>query len=202
MRYAGMLSLALALLLTVLGGAPAGAHRVGVFCWMEQGELRTQSSFQPGGPVRGGRVQLVVPATGEVLGEGKSDLQGECTLIIPSRARKEKLDLRVLLLAGTGHKGSWELPAADYIEGFLPAASSPVSGVPETPVGTSSLSGVTSRELQELLDRELEVKLAPIRRTLAQMQESRPSLSDVLGGIGYIFGIMGIVLYFKSKKSV
>jgi len=193
------------------GGSLAHAHRVGIFCWVEGDKLHTQSKFQPGGPVKGGRLQIVIPATGDVLATGTTDLKGEYTFAIPARAREKGLDFRVILVAGSGHKGHWDVPAAEYMDGAdietkssVPAPKAESSAPPlagEVPAD-SRMSGISLEALQKLLDRELDRKLAPVKRSLAKMQEDRPSVSEVIGGIGYIFGIMGFVLYFKSKKSV
>ncbi|MFA7165550.1 MAG: hypothetical protein WC124_06895 [Desulfoplanes sp.] len=194
-----------------LGGSLAHAHRVGVFCWVEGNKLHTQSTFQPGGPVKGGRLQIVIPATGEVLATGTTDLKGEYTFDIPIKALKEGLDFRVSLLAGAGHQGHWDVSAADYMEVPDPGPESSVAPLqakapglanPENASHVLGMNGISKDALQKLLDQELDRKLAPIKRSLAQLQQARPSVSEVIGGIGYIFGIMGLVLYFKSKKSV
>ena len=36
-------------------------------------------------------------------------------------------------------------------------------------------------------------------RMLAEMQEQKVRLTDVLGGLGYIFGLVGVAAYFKRK---
>jgi len=38
---------------------------------------------------------------------------------------------------------------------------------------------------------------------LADMKEaqSKPSLTGIIGGIGYIAGLMGVVMYMKSRKA-
>ncbi len=196
------------LLVFGLGASLAHAHRVGVFCWVEGNKLHTQSSFQPGGPVKGGEVQMVLPASGRVLATGKTDARGEYTFALPAAARKEKDGLRILLRAGAGHKGQWDVPAEDYMDGDDPAflsrptvADHAVLVNPETANGDAGTKGISPEALQKLFDQELDRKLAPIKRSLAEMQEKNPSVSEILGGIGYIFGIMGLVLYFKSKKT-
>jgi nickel transport protein len=51
-----------------------------------------------------------------------------------------------------------------------------------------------------VIEKALDKKLAPIMRTLAEMQEQKIRLTDVLGGLGYIFGLVGVAAYFKCKK--
>jgi nickel transport protein len=55
-------------------------------------------------------------------------------------------------------------------------------------------------DIEQSLERALDKKLAPILRMLAESREQGPKLSDVLGGIGYIIGLVGIAAYFKRKS--
>jgi nickel transport protein len=50
------------------------------------------------------------------------------------------------------------------------------------------------------LEKVLDKKLAPVMRILAEMQEQKIRLTDVLGGLGYIFGLVGVAAYFKAKS--
>ena len=47
----------------------------------------------------------------------------------------------------------------------------------------------------------VEKKTAPIMKKLLKIEEEmqKPSIQEILGGIGYILGLMGIGIYFKSK---
>ena len=55
-------------------------------------------------------------------------------------------------------------------------------------------------QIKNIIDSSLDEKLRPIMRELVKAQEKEVSFTEVIGGIGYIFGIMGIILYFVSKK--
>ena len=70
-----------------------------------------------------------------------------------------------------------------------PAANEPAAGAPPLPAG-----------IDKLIEKALDKKLAPIMRTLAEMQEQKIRLTDVLGGLGYIFGLVGVAAYVKAKK--
>jgi len=37
-------------------------------------------------------------------------------------------------------------------------------------------------------------------REIVKMQQEKVSFTEIIGGIGYIFGITGIIFYFASKK--
>jgi nickel transport protein len=53
--------------------------------------------------------------------------------------------------------------------------------------------------IDKVIEKALDKKLAPIMRMLAEMQEPKVRLTDVLGGLGYIFGLAGVAAYFKRK---
>jgi nickel transport protein len=78
-----------------------------------------------------------------------------------------------------------------------PAAKieTPSAGEP-SPAAASPLPAGIDKALEKALDK----KLAPIMRTLAEMQEQKIRLTDVLGGLGYIFGLVGVAAYFKRKR--
>jgi nickel transport protein len=39
-----------------------------------------------------------------------------------------------------------------------------------------------------------------VRRRLAQQQQRPVTVQDVIGGVGYILGLLGVALYLKSRK--
>ncbi len=77
---------------------------------------------------------------------------------------------------------------ATAIENLTDGAPSPAAA-PPLPAG-----------IDKAIEKALDKKLAPIMRTLAEMQEQRIRLTDVLGGLGYIFGLVGVAAYVKSRK--
>jgi len=55
-------------------------------------------------------------------------------------------------------------------------------------------------DIEKAIEKALDKKLAPILRTLAEMQEQKVRPTDVLGGLGYIFGLVGVAAYFKRPR--
>jgi nickel transport protein len=74
-----------------------------------------------------------------------------------------------------------------------PKAEAPAAGE-SSPVAQPLPAGI-----DKALEKALDKKLAPILRMLAEMQEQKVRLTDVLGGIGYIIGLVGMAAYFKRK---
>ena len=73
----------------------------------------------------------------------------------------------------------------------------PVSAVPG---GAASGSQPLAADIEQTLERALDKKLSPMLRMLAESRDQGPKLSDVLGGIGYIIGLVGLAAYFKGKS--
>jgi nickel transport protein len=97
----------------------------------------------------------------------------------------------LLLTAGAALAQSVPTPAAPQP---TPKIDAPVAG--EAPAAAAS---PVPAGIDKALEKALDKKLAPIMRTLAEMQEQKIRLTDVLGGLGYIFGLVGVAAYFKRK---
>ena len=56
-------------------------------------------------------------------------------------------------------------------------------------------------QIRKIVEETLDSRLKPITTALAKLQQDKgPGLTDMIAGIGYIIGIMGIILYFRAKK--
>jgi nickel transport protein len=105
----------------------------------------------------------------------------------------------------------WLAPALLLLAaGAALAQSAPAPGPPpsaaktEAPAAGESSPAVSPplpAGIDKVIEKALDKKLAPIMRTLAEMQEQKIRLTDVLGGLGYIFGLVGVAAYFKCKKA-
>jgi len=60
---------------------------------------------------------------------------------------------------------------------------------------------ISKRELESVISEVMARQLAPIKKDLAELKQPRISLQDVIAGLGYIFGIAGIVMYFLQRRS-
>ena len=63
-------------------------------------------------------------------------------------------------------------------------------------------SGVSSSEIEAVVSQAMDRKLQPVITMLLKLQEQseKPGITEILGGIGYIIGLMGIAMYFKSRR--
>jgi nickel transport protein len=177
-------------LLVVAGSSSSAlAHKATIFAWVEGDTIVTESKFSGGRRAVNSPVHVYDGKGREIL-NGKTDEKGEFSFKLP-----EITDLKIVLEAGMGHRAEWRIPEAELRGDVdVPPESGEIQEPP--PEGSALLS---REEVKQIVEDSLDTKLRPITRRLAEMEEKGPSVTEILGGIGYIFGLMGVALYFKSR---
>ena len=178
-------------LLVLMAASVAFAHKVNIFAYAEGDTVYTESYFPDGTKVKDGIVE-VYDSQGIKLLEGKTDENGEFDFKLP-----KKDDLEIVLIASMGHKNSYTL-SADELPDVIVTEKPQEAEFIESEV--KEVMQVDLEQIKRIIDSSLDEKLKPIMRQLTKAQQKEVSFTEVIGGIGYIFGIMGIILYFTSKK--
>ena len=178
---------------------PASAHKAIIFAWIDGDTIYTESKFSGGRKVKGGEV-IVYDLDGNQLLKGKTNDKGEFSFKAP-----KKTGMKIVLLAGMGHRGEWTIPLEEIqavAAGETGTATSKEADVekPEKQARTAPVSGVSPDEIQMAVENALDKKLRPIMKMLAESRERSPSVTEILGGIGYILGLMGIGAYFSYRR--
>lgn len=190
-----------ALFMVSLAVLPVWAHRMLVFAYLEGDQLQVESKFVGGGPVQDGVVLIRDQASGEILAKGLTDAQGRFSCPLPATARERRADLLVVVEAEMGHRGEFLLKAAQHLPGAATPAPTPAAApTAVTSVSTSPELKLTAPELEAVMDRVLARQLTPIKEMLAASQVRPITLPDIIGGLGYIFGLCGLWAYFLSRK--
>ena len=185
----------------------ASAHGVIVFAWVQGDTVYVESKFSGGRKVRADKI-LVVDPQGKTLVSGLTDDQGEFSFKIPKRT-----DLKIVLVAGQGHRAEWTVGASEMTE---PASKTVPENSTETvtraertePVAKTTVEtgtaatdiAIETKQLEAVIEKVLDRKLEPIYRMLADTRGQGPATKDILGGIGYILGLVGIVAYVQSRR--
>ncbi len=178
----------------LLGTGPAQAHKVTVFAWVEAGQVHTQSKFSGGKRVRGGRIK-VLDQNDKMRLEGTTDAQGHFTFPTPSGATA----LKIILTAGMGHTNQWQISAQELGVDKAEAPTLP-SRAPVTVAPTHAPAiqpAMDPAAIEQIVENALDRKLAPLREQLAAQEWG---LRDVLGGLGYILGLIGLAGYLQYRK--
>ena len=168
---------------------PALAHKVIIFAWVEGDTVFTESKFS------GGKKAIHAPVVifdkdGKKLLEGKTDNKGEFSFKVP-----KVTDLKIVLNAAMGHKAEWTVPESEIREASAILEKKSVVE-PSGPIAV----GLSKEEVQKIVENSLDKKLRPILKMISESRNTTPSLTEIIGGIGYIFGLMGIALYFKNRE--
>jgi len=189
--------------------APVSAHKVTIFAWVEGNTVHTQSKFS-GGKVAKNSTVVVYDKDGAQLLEGKTDETGAFSFKVPQKA-----ELKVVLKASMGHLAEWIISAEEITAVNSGSESSSHEkkedevlarhniAVSEAQVddgeSVATVDGLTKKDIQELIDASVDKKLAPLMNRLADSVDSGPRAFDVIGGVGYIFGLVGVALYFSNR---
>jgi nickel transport protein len=190
----------LTLLCWLMLSSSALAHKVNVFAWVEGDTVYTESKFSGGKMVKGGRI-TVLDADGTLLLEGVTDDEGAFSFKAPKIS-----DLTIVMEAGTGHKNSWKITAAELGGGAagptedIGAVSEESMPKPSGETAVSNVPGLSALEVEEIVARQLDEKLRPLNRMMAEFRDRGPTVSDIIGGFGYILGLVGLGAYIRFRK--
>ncbi len=186
------------LLVFILTANTAFAHKVIVFGYVEGDTVYTESKFSSGKKAQNSRITVYDPQ-GQKLAEGRTDPNGAFAFKPP-----RKTTLKIVLDTGTGHRAEWVIPEAafDETQKAHPLSENhlPVNTVARPSASPPVTPAFTLDDVRTVVAIELEKKMKPVRQMLINQQNRGLSMQDILGGAGYIFGLMGIAAYFHFKK--
>jgi nickel transport protein len=181
----------------------AGAHRVNIFAWVEGDTVWVECKYPDGREVHEGVIRVLDSAGKELL-NGKTNTQGEFSFKVPQQD-----DVTIVLEAGMGHRADWPLSRQDHApagEAPKPEPAAPSQPAPKTEAPPSAAkepapgaASLPPAGIDQAIEKALDKKLAPVLRMLAEMHEQKVRLTDILGGVGYIIGLVGVAAYFKRK---
>ena len=191
----------------------ASAHRVNVYAYAEDGKVFVEGYFVDGTKAMNSLVEVFDAGTGQKLLEGKTNKEGLFSFRIPRLTA-----LRLVLTASMGHKNDYIISREEVAEALGQSGVNSQEAEVRSQTGLAESSKqrtgqndevaaervvVSSKEIERVVTKVLDRKLQPIKNILLKMQQeaSRPGMTEIIGGIGYIMGIMGIVLYFKSRRN-
>ena len=165
------------------------AHKVITFYYIEHGKVNTENYFSDGKKCKSCEITVYDNITGKKLLQGKTNTDGEISFVPPKMT-----GLKIVLNAGMGHRAEAIVPKTE-LEGIFN------KGTGEKKVKIEI--GISEDELRKIIREEVSKELQPIYRFLKKiaMDLTKPTLSKVLAGIGYILGITGLIIYFRNRKN-
>jgi len=181
----------------------AHAHRVNLFAWYD-GKMILAEGYFSGGTKAMDSAILVFDSGDKEVFHGMTDKKGGFSFKPPGNG-----EYRLVLEAGMGHRAE----ALVSVQGMESGTAAPEAG--QAGLQTAERPGVkgavqsakdphegavalTGTEFEQILDR----KLNPIKEQLLRLakQGDRVGFRDVVAGLGYIAGLMGLAMYLTQRK--
>jgi len=178
------------------------AHKVNIFAYIEGSKVYTESYFNDGRPSISSKVKVFGHKTGKLLCSGNTDKNGKFSFDIP-----RIVGLRIVLTAGLGHMGEYFL-SEDEIKGVVGANKLLNNSIDEnikikkTQPTRKNPKQIDNQQLEILLKQIVKKEVAPVKRKIFRIEKKmeKTSIREILGGLGYILGLMGVAIYFKYKN--
>ncbi|OEU79507.1 MAG: hypothetical protein BA872_00935 [Desulfobacterales bacterium C00003060] len=168
------------------------AHRVNVFAWVEGDTVYTESFFSDGTKPVHSRIDVFDPE-GQIVLTGKTDEEGRFSFKI-----LEKTDLKIVLNDSMGHRAEHLLSASEMTGAVGSGYDKGHEQPPE--IKQEEVLCIDKEAIRSVMEEVLDEKLGPILRKLAVGGNKGPTVSEIVGGIGYIFGLIGVALYFSNRS--
>ncbi len=204
----------MAALLVLMTAAGAHAHRVNVFAYADGEAVRVDCSFSRDQKVRHGKLLMTDAQTGAELMRAETDEKGAFSWRPEASFLQSGHGVKIHLNAGEGHQASWTLEGAEL--SVLGGVSQSVHGTAPQPAVGKDLSAARNNaapggaaaypgpEWEIKMDALLEARLAPMRQMLGQalaaLQDDSPRIRDVVGGLGWIIGLLGMAAYMRYRR--
>jgi len=159
-----------------------------------------------GAPTKDCRITAELP-DGTVLAQGRTDDKGEFSFEVAQPA-----DLKIVLDAGSGHRAECSLKVEE-LSADLPAAAGQAAGprtqadaqkrVPPSDVKADPQGvALDQRTLEQIVRSVVQEEMLALRGDLQAAEDRGPGITEIVGGIGYIVGIMGVVMYVRSRNKI
>ncbi len=193
----------LALLAALAFPSLALAHRVNLFAYVDNGKVMADCFYSKSRKVNHGQVIVTDAVTGAELLRGETDENGAFSFPVPEAARTAGHGLKLTLIAGEGHQNEAEVSAQELgvVPAAAPAAAAPASTwVAPAPEPAPAAAPADNAALARLVEEAVARQLSPLKRMLAETQEAGPGAVEIVGGIGYIFGLFGVAAFMASRK--
>jgi nickel transport protein len=189
----------------------AFAHKIHIYAWVKGDTVYTQSYAGGKKAVKNGKI-LVLDNDENTILTGMTNSKGEFSFKIPKES-----ELKVVIDDGMGHRAHWTIPI-DEVRNVEHKHEHEVKETDAMPVPTrqnkvqkqeavvmvNHLQSpcLSSEELKKVVERVVDKKMKVVvaKFDKAMKDNSESTITDILGGIGYILGLVGIGAYFNYRR--
>jgi hypothetical protein len=142
-----------------------------------------------------GTVVKVTDEQGNELASLETDDEGGFTYTATQR-----IDHLFYANLSSGHILELTLPADELPDSLAAVGSVEVTVDKVAVPSVSTTSIATDRQgLEQMIERAVAKQVVPLRKEIAAYKE-KSSLQDIMGGIGYIFGLCGLGIWWRQRQ--
>ncbi len=178
--------------------------------------IEGEAGFSNGDMAKAGTLVLIQAKDGRKLGETTTDEEGFFVF-----EAHEKIDHHFVIDMSAGHVLNLVLPADELPENLsaqnpqqdrdaAQQASASVTTnaestgpvnlyAPSNGINNLNSASISPDELQKMIEQSVARQVKPLRQELAAYKE-KAGFQDILGGIGYIFGLCGLGIWWQQRK--
>ncbi len=192
----------------------ARGHGVNVFAYVDGQKIFVEGYFTGKSKAVDALVE-VFDSHGNKIHEGRTDNNGVYSFkifdVVPARD-----DLRIVLKASPEHQAEFRLPASDLPK-FPKRKKGEAENLKTTSDQENELNAVKETAqmdsnqaiVKKLMEEAVDSKIQPLAAMLSQQQkllielnQKKISVTEILGGIGWIFGIVGVAAYMMGRRHI
>lgn len=174
------------------------AHNIVGAVFVEGNRVEGEIGFSNGDMAEAGAAVQLRSIEGDVLAETVTDDAGVFVFELDSVA-----DFQVTANLGQGHAITLDvlaediqLPSAELASIARTKTALPTDSVDETRASTITVDRAL---LREIVDASVAQRVKPLQRELIALRNAT-RLSDILGGVGVIFGVFGAVAFWLANR--
>lgn len=178
------------LLIFCVFSSQALAHKVNLLVNRQKEVITGESYFADGSPCKKCAIK-VYDSKGVKIAETKTDEWGKFILSLSERG-----ELKIVVEAGEGHRAEQKIKALTF-EKFSEKRKEKIKEKGENLEENSLIKQTIEDTIDSKLQNLKTELLLEIKKEINKIY-----LKDIIGGIGYIFGIWGIIAILKNRKKV
>ncbi len=174
------------------------AHKVSTYAYREGEKIWGVCYFGDGSPCKNSKVEIY-NKKGEKILETLTDEKGEYNL-----NTKEKEPLKIVVWAGEGHRTEYKLMNNNSeMEAKEKNQTKTNIGITKNLYGKIKEERFLQQEIKKIVEEALESKLQGLKTEIRNLKKEmdKTKLRDIIGGVGYIFGIWGLITIIKRRKN-
>lgn len=165
------------------------AHNVVAGAYVDGMTIEGEVGLSNGEMAQVGVVVEVFDAAGKKLGETQIGEEGLFTYEAPSVQ-----DYRIKANLGAGHVAEIQIVASDF-SGGAPKQSV----IKAKSMSMEKTLALSEADLERIVRKAVSQQVKPLQKELRAYKE-KVFFRDVLGGLGFIFGMVGVAMYLAARR--